>query len=132
MSEEMAYTYRAMAKTGLVDQVLLHSHTSQYGAISRGIRFTGMGVKKRMLKIFSEIESGAFAREWGNPLSRLKFKVIRHFAMRQSIRKLEKMVRKKFALEDQEIYDEPTDLAKIMDDSAIADELDAFKNGLEF
>jgi len=37
MSCEMSYTYKKMADIGLIKQVDLHSQTSQYGAMSRGI-----------------------------------------------------------------------------------------------
>lgn len=134
MSEEMAYTYQTMARVGLVKQTLFHSHTSQYGAMSRGVRFMDLDLKDRMEKIYYEIESGAFAKEWQSPISRLKFKVIRFFAMRQSINKLEAQVRQSFGLEaapskvdlDEDICRE------ILEDPSIRAELESFKDAFEF
>ncbi|MDE2956219.1 MAG: ketol-acid reductoisomerase [Bacteroidota bacterium] len=40
------------------------SDTAEYGNYSRGCRVIGPGVKAEMKKILSEIQSGAFAREW--------------------------------------------------------------------
>ncbi|MCG3222799.1 MAG: NAD(P)-binding domain-containing protein, partial [Candidatus Heimdallarchaeota archaeon] len=48
MSEEMSYTYKKMAQIGLVKQVEFHSQTSQYGAMSRGIKYTKLPLKKIM------------------------------------------------------------------------------------
>ncbi len=70
ISEEMANTYQKMAQAGLVRQTLFHSPTSQYGAMSQGTRFLGMGLRRRMAKIFDEIDSGSFAREWSGTLFR--------------------------------------------------------------
>lgn len=132
MSEEMAYTYRKMAQVGLVQQTLFHSQTSQYGAMSRGVRFLNLGLKDRMEKIFTEIDSGAFAREWSSPLSKIKFKAIRYFAMRQRINKLESQVRKALRLEEKSVYQTPPDFAKVLSDPRIVDELESFIATFEF
>jgi ketol-acid reductoisomerase len=134
MSEEMAYTYQQMARVGLVKQTLFHSHTSQYGAMSRGVRFMDLDLKDRMEKIYHEIESGEFAKEWQNPISRLKFKVIRYFAMRQSINKLEAQVRQSFGMEaplsmddvDEDIHRE------LLENPELEAELESFKDTFEF
>lgn len=132
LSEEMAYTYKKMAQVGLVRQTMFHSQTSQYGAMSRGIRFLGMGLKARMQKIYHEIASGAFAREWNNPVSRLKFKAIRFFAMRQSINNLERQVRKSLQLRDQPPFEQTPDLDQIMADPTLRTALDEFEDAFEF
>jgi ketol-acid reductoisomerase len=98
LSEEMAYTYKKMAQIGLVRQVSLHSRTSQYGAMSRGVRYLGLGIKEKMQATFDEIVSGEFAREWQSKLAKLKFKVIRYFATRQRINRIEKQVRQALRL----------------------------------
>jgi ketol-acid reductoisomerase len=132
MSEEMAYTYHKMAQVGLVRQTAFHSPTSQYGAMSRGARFLGMGLKSRMKRIYAEIESGDFAQEWSNPIARLRFKVIQYFAMRQSINKVESLVRKTLGLKP--ILSDPPDLGfdEILKDPAIQAELETFKDTFEF
>jgi ketol-acid reductoisomerase len=132
LSEEMAYTYQKMAQVGLVRQTLFHSQTSQYGAMSRGVRFMGMGLKKRMGRIYAEIESGAFAREWQQPRSRLKFKAIRFFAMRQKINRLERQVRQALGLKEQPHYPPPPELAEMLSDPALRAELESFEDAFEF
>ena len=56
--------------------------------------------RKRMYKIYNEIDNGDFAREWQSPFARLKFKVIKYFAMRQSSNKIEAQVRKSVQLNE--------------------------------
>jgi ketol-acid reductoisomerase len=64
MSGEFAYTLNKIAEMGLVEQSTLHSRTSQYGSLSRGLRFTLPNLRKQMLEGLEEIRSGAFAQEW--------------------------------------------------------------------
>lgn len=134
MSEEMAYTYHKMAQIGLVKQTLYHSHTSQYGAMSRGIRFLDLDFKSRMQRILREIESGSFATEWQNPLTRLKFKVIRYFAMRQWINKLEAGVREALGLPEvfQLEYDDQTEIDQLLENPEIKAQIESFMDRSEF
>jgi ketol-acid reductoisomerase len=64
LSGEFAYTLQKIAELGLVAQTALHSPTSQYGSMSRGLRFSLPELRERMLEGLDEIRSGAFAREW--------------------------------------------------------------------
>jgi ketol-acid reductoisomerase len=98
LSEEMSYTYEKMARIGLVKQTNFHSHTSQYGAMSRGIKFMNLPLKKTMKEILRNIESGGFAREWMKKSSKLKFKAIKFFAMKTKINTIEQKVRKSLEL----------------------------------
>jgi ketol-acid reductoisomerase len=132
MSEEMSYTYQKMAKVGLVKQTLLHSPTSQYGAMSRGVRFLGIGLKDRMEKVYQEIDSGDFAKEWQRPFASLKFKVIRFFAMRQSINRIERRVRKALGMKEVDIYEVPADMDRVLKDPSIQAELEGFRDAFEF
>ena len=132
LSEEMAYTYKKMAQVGLVQQTLYHSQTSQYGAMSRGIRFLNMGLKNKMRVILNEISSGAFAREWNNPLTRLKFRMIRFFAMRQSINKLEIQVREALGLREPPAIIKETELDQILAHPSLQVELKKFEDFFEF
>ncbi len=132
LSEEMAYTYKKMAQVGLVRQTLFHSQTSQYGAMSRGTHFLGMGLKSRMQKIYREIASGDFAREWNNPLSRLKFKAIRYLAMRQSINKLERQVRESLHLKEFPLFEQFPEIAQILADPSLQANLEKFEEAFEF
>ena len=64
MSGELSYTLSKIAEMGLVDQSALHSRTSQYGSMSRGLRFILPELRTRMEEGLEEIRSGKFAEEW--------------------------------------------------------------------
>jgi ketol-acid reductoisomerase len=64
MSGEFAYTLGKMAELGVVEQSTLHSPTSQYGSMSRGMRFMLPELRTRMREGLEEIRSGQFAQEW--------------------------------------------------------------------
>ena len=98
LSGEMEYTYEKFRTIGLVEQVNFHSHTSQYGSMSRGIKFLNLPVKKIQKNILKNIESGDFAREWEKPASKIKFRFLKFFATKTRIRRLEKKVRKELDL----------------------------------
>ena len=80
MSNEMSYTYKKMAEIGLIKQVDFHSQTSQYGAMSKGIRYRKLPLKPTMNQILKEIQEGEFTKEWSRKLTKLKFKAIKFFA----------------------------------------------------
>jgi ketol-acid reductoisomerase len=64
MSGELAYTFGKIAELGMVEQSRLHSHTSQYGSMSRGMRFMIPELRTKMQEGLEEIRNGSFAREW--------------------------------------------------------------------
>ena len=64
MSGELAYTLGKMAELGIIEQTALHSRTSQYGSMSRGLRYVLPELRKKMETGLGEIRSGAFAQEW--------------------------------------------------------------------
>jgi putative sterol carrier protein len=64
MSGEFAFTLGKIAELGMVEQAKLHSRTSQYGSMSRGMRFILPELRKRMEQGLEEIRSGQFAQEW--------------------------------------------------------------------
>ncbi len=64
MSGELSYTLAKIADLGLVEQSALHSRTSQYGSLSRGMRFALPDLRSRMRQGLAEIRSGQFAEEW--------------------------------------------------------------------
>jgi ketol-acid reductoisomerase len=66
LSGELAYSFLKMREMGMIKQHQLHSHTSQYGTISRSGRYTEMDsvLQQRMSESLEEIRSGAFANEW--------------------------------------------------------------------
>jgi ketol-acid reductoisomerase len=68
LSGEFAYSLEKGRELGMRRQHLLHSHTSQYGTITRAPRFFDLGgpLREKMAAILAEIRSGGFAREWSN------------------------------------------------------------------
>lgn len=66
MSGEFAYTLGKIAEMGMVEQSQLHSRTSQYGSMSRGMRFILPELRHKMRQGLDEIRSGDFAREWAS------------------------------------------------------------------
>lgn len=132
LSGEMSYTYQKMAQIGLVKQTNFHSHTSQYGAMSRGIRFLNLDLEKRMQKIYDEISSGEFAREWSKKFAKLKFKVIKFFAMKQNINRIEKYVRKSLKLKEWDVYSAPEEIEDLLKDPKIKEKVESFEEMFEF
>jgi len=63
-SYEAAEVLHAMAEQGFFHQMHLHSHTSQYGTLSRGPRVLPDSMKRTFRRALEEIRSGRFAREW--------------------------------------------------------------------
>ena len=128
MSNEMSYTYKKMADVGLIQQVDFHSQTSQYGAMSRGIRFRKLPLKDKMMQILKEIQNGEFTKEWERKITKMKFKMIKYFATKQKINKLEKQVRKNLKLKLYDIYEEesPTE-AELTELQKISEELKLFE-----
>jgi hypothetical protein len=53
-----------IAELGMVEQSRLHSRTSQYGSMSRGMRFRLPELRATMREGLDEIRGGEFAREW--------------------------------------------------------------------
>ena len=64
MSGEFAYTAEMIAKMGTLKQLELHSPTSQYGSMSRGIRYASPELREAMQTSLREIQDGTFAKEF--------------------------------------------------------------------
>ena len=62
-SGELSEVAKAMAEIGMVEQMAVHSRTSQYGQFTRAERFYDK-VKEMVRKEAADIWSGEFAREW--------------------------------------------------------------------
>ncbi len=128
MSEEMSYTYRKMAQIGLVKQVDFHSQTSQYGAMTRGIKFRNLPLKKKMKDVLENIESGNFAEEWKKKSSKLKFKFIKFFATKVRINKIEQNTRKNLNVPETELFDYSKPLVENPEElKQIEEELEEFE-----
>jgi ketol-acid reductoisomerase len=78
LSGEMAYSFLKIRELGMLKQHELHSHTSQYGTITRSARYADLDplLQQKMRESLEEIRSGAFAKEWssdhGDKLALLK------------------------------------------------------------
>ncbi|MBD3213632.1 MAG: ketol-acid reductoisomerase [Candidatus Lokiarchaeota archaeon] len=128
MSGEMSYTYQAMAKVGLVKQVNFHSQTSQYGSMSRGIRFRKLPLRSKMEEILEEIQKGEFTEEWEKTLTKLKFKIIKFFATKQKINRIENEVRDNLGLKTYDVYEQkPPTKEDIENLKEISEELKQFE-----
>jgi ketol-acid reductoisomerase len=64
LSGEFAYSMGKIAEMGFFEQMELHSHTSQYGSMTRAVRYMIPQIAETMREVLEEIRSGAFAREW--------------------------------------------------------------------
>jgi ketol-acid reductoisomerase len=64
LSREMAYIFQKAATQGIIEQLSLHSQTSQYGQL-RGIdAFDRQPIQEYMRECMHRIEKGTFATEW--------------------------------------------------------------------
>jgi len=66
LSGELAYSFAKIRELGMLRQHELHSHTSQYGTMTRSLRYLDLDplLKEKMRQSLEEIRSGAFAQEW--------------------------------------------------------------------
>lgn len=134
LSEEMSYTYKKMAQIGLIKQTNFHSHTSQYGAMSRGARYLGVAkdISEKFQKTYDEISSGSFAKEWETPMAKLKFKLIKFFAIRQKINKIENSVRKNLRLKDFDVFSAPEDIEELLKKPELKNEIEEARDLFEY
>jgi ketol-acid reductoisomerase len=70
LSGEMVEVARAMIEHGFFRQLEVHSHTSQYGQLSRADDAVGEDVAQRARAILEGLQNGAFAREWADEQAR--------------------------------------------------------------
>jgi ketol-acid reductoisomerase len=64
LSGEFAYSLEKIVELGFFPQMELHSHTSQYGSMTRSVRHMHPQLAESMKGVLEEIRSGAFAKEW--------------------------------------------------------------------
>lgn len=64
LSGEFAYSMEKIREIGFFKQMGLHSNTSQYGSMTRGMRFIIPELHDKLQDVLKEITSGAFAKEW--------------------------------------------------------------------
>ncbi len=63
-SGELGEMGHAIARDGLFEQLEIHSHTSQYGQLTRGETYLDDAFRKRLRAAMAGIRNGRFAREW--------------------------------------------------------------------
>ena len=61
MSGELSFTMHKIAELGTFKQLSLHSPTSQYGSMSRGLRYVNPELRDQMRETLEEIKDGSFA-----------------------------------------------------------------------
>jgi len=107
-SGEMSYTYEKMTEVGLINQMNFHSQTSQYGSMSRAIKFRKVSkdIKQLQKKVLDNIESGEFAKEWEGKWSKIKFKFLKFFRSKIPFAKLERKARKNLNLPEFDLFAE--------------------------
>ena len=66
LSGELIYSFQKILEVGMLKQMDYHSHTSQYGTVTRSARFAELDLKSRMRAVLREIQDGTFAREWSD------------------------------------------------------------------
>jgi ketol-acid reductoisomerase len=98
-SGEPAQVFKEMAEVGLFRQMSFHSHTSQYGTLSRAPGVLPDDFRATLAQALDAIQEGAFAREWeaerqaGYPVfERLKAEALAH-PINQVEDRLREMVR---------------------------------------
>ncbi len=64
LSGELVYAFEKIRQVGMMKQMDFHSHTSQYGSLTRSARFSDLDLESRMATVLREIQDGTFAREW--------------------------------------------------------------------
>jgi ketol-acid reductoisomerase len=101
-SGELGYAMQRAADTGLFAQNAFHSHTSQYGSMTRSARVMDIDLKARLLDHLDDIRSGRFAAEWkaeqqnGLPL----FNQMKEMARFHPLFDWEQRTRKAFRMDD--------------------------------
>jgi ketol-acid reductoisomerase len=98
ISREPAYMFAKMAELGLFKQMPLHSHTSQYGQMSRAEALDKSFIRETLEKAYNYLEKGDFAREWKEEQEKgmPEFKRLWKNAMESEISKLEEKIINKF------------------------------------
>lgn len=102
LSGEGSYTVEKMVDVGLIKQMNFHSQTSQYGSLSRAVKFRKVAsdVEEVQKNILKEIESGKFAEEWQKDTSKTKLKAYNALLKESKFAEIEARVRKNLKIPD--------------------------------
>jgi ketol-acid reductoisomerase len=107
LSGEGGYTVEKLVEVGMVKQMNYHSQTSQYGQMTRGIKFRHCSneIAEIQRQILKEIETGKFYSEIKTKrLYKDKLDILKHFAYTISFSEIEKSVRKNLGFKDVGIH----------------------------
>ncbi len=108
LSGEGGYTLDKVIDVGMIKQMNFHSKTSQYGQMSRGIKFRNVAgeIGEIQKEIFHQIENGEFVKEWDHELSKLKLQIMKYFASKVKFAKIESQVRENLGFEKEDFSKE--------------------------
>ena len=97
LSKEPAIMFEKFADMGLYRQMPLHSHTSQYGQLTRSEVLDKSFIRKTLVDAYEYIEKGEFAREWKEEQEKglPEFKRLTEQALNSDISRLEDKLIKK-------------------------------------
>jgi ketol-acid reductoisomerase len=102
LSGEGSYTVDKMVDIGLIKQMKFHSQTSQYGSLSRAVKFRKVAseVEEVQRKILKNIESGKFASDWQKDTSKTKLEALKALLKQSKFAEIEAKVRDKLNIPD--------------------------------
>ena len=94
ISREPAYLFEKMAEVGFFKQMPYHSHTSQYGQLSRAESLDKTFIRQTLEKAYEYIDDGRFAREWKTEQEKglPEFKRLMNEALESEISRLEEKI----------------------------------------
>ena len=94
----------------MIKQMKFNSQTSQYGQMSRGVKFRRVAkeVEKIQREILQEIEEGRFAKEWKKDESKVKLQVMRFFESNTKFAEREREVRENLGFKKLSVVKRPT------------------------
>ena len=131
LSGEGSFTIDKIIDVGMIKQMNFHSQTSQYGQMSRGIKFRKVANEIGAIqeRIFREIENGEFSQEWEKETSKIKLEIMRYFASKVNFAKIEESVRKNLGFMKKDMLKEPAYSAeeKVKAHPEIKEDLDKIK-----
>lgn len=136
LSGKMKHTFNNMRDYGVINQMNLLDLRTQYGVLSRGLRYFNVinKILEKQEGILKHIESGKFAIEWEKKISKVKLSIIKFFASRVGFGKLEKKVRKNLNIPEVDLWEEipyPS-LEEIQEKAKITNQLEDFLHYSEF
>ncbi|MBN2156242.1 MAG: NAD(P)-binding domain-containing protein [Candidatus Lokiarchaeota archaeon] len=95
LSGEGGFTMDKAIEVGMMKQMNFHSHTSQYGQMSRGIKFRSLSkdVEKIQRRILQEIVDGEFIAEWKEEKSKVLLQTMKFYFEHSKFAEIEQKVR---------------------------------------